>query len=152
MKNKFLELALEEAKLAYNKDEVPVGAVVVHNGEIIASAHNLRETSNSATAHAEILAIEEACHVLGDWKLTDCDLYVTLEPCIMCAGAIINARIRNLYFGAYDPKAGACGSVTDVFRLNELNHKVTVYAGIMEDECSEILKRFFKEKRRKYYI
>ncbi|NLY18459.1 MAG: nucleoside deaminase [Clostridiaceae bacterium] len=148
MKNKFLELALNEAKLAYNKDEVPVGAVVVHNGEVIASAHNLRETSNSATAHAEILAIEKACRVLGNWKLTDCDLYVTLEPCIMCAGAIINARIRSLYFGAYDPKAGACGSVTDVFRLNELNHKVTVYAGIMEDECSEILERFFKEKRK----
>jgi tRNA(adenine34) deaminase len=148
MKNKFLELALNEAKLAYNKDEVPVGAVVIHNGEVIASAHNLRETSNSATAHAEILAIEKACRVLGNWKLTDCDLYVTLEPCIMCAGAIINARIRSLYFGAYDPKAGACGSVTDVFRLNELNHKVTVYAGIMEDECSEILERFFKEKRK----
>jgi tRNA(adenine34) deaminase len=95
MKNKFLELALNEAKLAYNKDEVPVGAVVIHNGEVIASAHNLRETSNSATAHAEILAIEKACRVLGNWKLTDCDLYVTLEPCIMCAGAIINARIRR---------------------------------------------------------
>jgi len=143
-----LELALKEAKLAYENDEVPVGSVVVRNGTVIASAHNLREASNSATAHAEILAIEKACRVLGTWKLTDCDLYVTLEPCIMCAGAIINARIRNLYFGAYDPKAGACGSVTDVFRLNGLNHKVTVYAGIMEDECSEILKRFFLEKRK----
>lgn len=143
-----MELAIKEAKLAYDKDEVPVGAVIVYKGGVIASAHNLRETSNSATAHAEILAIEKACSVLGTWKLTDCDLYVTLEPCIMCAGAIINARIRNLYFGAYDPKAGACGSVTDVFRLNELNHKVTVYAGIMEDECSEILKRFFQKKRR----
>ena len=152
MKNKFLELALEEARLAYEKDEVPVGAVITHNGTVIAAAHNLRETTNSATAHAETLAIEKACRTLGTWKLTDCDLYVTLEPCIMCAGAIINARIRNLYFGAFDPKAGACGSVTDVFRLDELNHKVTVYAGIMEDECAEILRKFFQGKRRKYYI
>ena len=129
-----------------------MGAVITCHGTVIASAHNLRETSNSATAHAETLAIEKACSKLGTWKLTECDLYVTLEPCIMCAGAIINARVRNLYFGAFDPKAGACGSITDVFRLNELNHKVTVYAGIMEDECAAILKRFFQEKRRGYYI
>lgn len=148
MKNKFLELAIKEAKLAYVKDEVPVGAVIAHNGTVIAAAHNLRETSNSATAHAEILAIEKACRILRTWKLTECDLYVTLEPCIMCAGAIINARIRSLYFGAFDPKAGACGSLTDVFRLNGLNNKIAIYGGIMEDECSVMLEMFFKDKRK----
>jgi len=139
--------ALKEAKKAFMEDEVPVGAVITYKGEIIAKAHNLRETYNRATAHAEILAIEKACSVLNNWYLNDCDLYVTLEPCIMCAGAIINSRIRNLYFGAFDPKAGACGSVIDVFTLKELNHRVTVYAGIMEDECASILTEFFKSKR-----
>jgi len=139
--------ALKEAKKAFMEDEVPVGAVITYKGEIIAKAHNLRETYNRATAHAEILAIEKACSVLNNWYLNDCDVYVTLEPCIMCAGAIINSRIRNLYFGAFDPKAGACGSVIDVFTLKELNHRVTVYAGIMEDECASILTEFFKSKR-----
>lgn len=148
MRNPFLELAIKEANLAFAKDEVPVGAVIVYENKVIASAHNMRETLNSAVAHAEILAIENACRVLKSWNLTSCDLYVTLEPCIMCSGAIINARIRSLYFGAYDPKAGACGSVIDIFRLNELNHRVTVYGGIMEDECADILKRFFQAKRK----
>ncbi|NLX77657.1 MAG: nucleoside deaminase [Clostridiaceae bacterium] len=147
MVNRFMAEAIEEAKKAYMEDEVPVGAVITYKGEIIARAHNLRETLNRATAHAEIVAIEKACEVLNSWYLTDCDLYVTLEPCIMCAGAIINARIRSLYFGAFDPRGGACGSVTDVFRLKELNHRVTVYAGIMEEECSLVLSEFFKSKR-----
>jgi len=147
MTNPFMLKAIEEAKKACIEDEVPVGAVITYKGQIIAAAHNLRETLNRATAHAEILAIEKACAVLNSWYLNDCDLYVTLEPCIMCAGAIINARIRSLYFGAFDPNAGACGSVTDVFRLKELNHKVTVYAGIMEDECAFLLSEFFKTKR-----
>lgn len=147
MTNRFMTAALKEAKKAFMEDEVPVGAVITYKGEIIAKAHNLRETYNRATAHAEILAIEKACSVLNNWYLNDCDLYVTLEPCIMCAGAIINSRIRNLYFGAFDPKAGACGSVIDVFTLKELNHRVTVYAGIMEDECASILTEFFKSKR-----
>ncbi|ANW97598.1 tRNA-specific adenosine deaminase [Thermoclostridium stercorarium subsp. thermolacticum DSM 2910] len=147
MFNKFMAEAIEEAKKALAEDEVPVGAVITHRGKIIAAAHNLRETLNRATAHAEILAIEKACSILNSWYLTDCDLYVTLEPCIMCAGAIVNARIRSLYFGAFDPKAGACGSVIDVFRLKELNHRVTVYAGIMEDECASLLTEFFRSKR-----
>ncbi len=146
--NKYMLLAIEEAGKAAEEDEVPVGAVVVREGMVISSAHNLRETKQSATAHAEILAVEQACRVLGSWYLSDCDLYVTLEPCIMCAGAIINARIRSLYFGAYDLKAGACGSVTDVFRLKELNHKVTVYGGIMESTCSAMLTDFFRRKRK----
>lgn len=147
MFNKFMAEAIEEAKKALAEDEVPVGAVITHRGKIIAAAHNLRETLNRATAHAEILAIEKACSILNSWYLTDCDLYVTLEPCIMCAGAIVNARIRSLYFGAFDPKAGACGSVIDVFRLKELNHRVIVYAGIMEDECASLLTEFFRSKR-----
>lgn len=147
MVNPFMVKAIEEAKKAYIGDEVPVGAVITYKGEIIAKAHNLRETHNSATAHAEILAIEKACKALNNWNLTGCDLYVTLEPCVMCAGAIINARIRSLYFGAFDPKGGACGSVTDIFRLKELNHRVTVYEGIMEDECASLLTEFFKSKR-----
>ncbi|NLK67638.1 MAG: nucleoside deaminase [Clostridiaceae bacterium] len=147
MANPFMLKAIEQAKKAYEMDEVPVGAVITHEGKIIAAAHNLRETLNQATAHAEVLAIEKACNVLNTWYLTDCDLYVTLEPCIMCAGAIINSRIRSLYFGAYDPKAGACGSVTDVFRIKELNHHVIIYEGIMEQECSSLLTEFFKTKR-----
>lgn len=147
MFNPYMAKAIEEAKKAFMDDEVPVGAVITYQGKIIAAAHNLRETLNSATAHAEILVIEKACEILSSRYLTECDLYVTLEPCIMCAGAIINARIRSLYFGAFDPKAGACGSVTDVFRLKELNHRVTVYAGIMEDECGLLLTEFFKSKR-----
>lgn len=147
MINSFMEKAIEEAKKAYAEDEVPVGAVITYKGKIIASAHNMRETLHKSTAHAEILAIEKACSVLNSWYLTECDLYVTLEPCIMCAGAIINSRIRSLYFGAFDPKGGACGSVTDVFRLKELNHHVTVYEGIMEDQCAALLAEFFKSKR-----
>lgn len=147
MINPFMTLAIQEARLAMEKDEVPVGAVVVFENKVIATGYNLREARNSATAHAEIVAIERACSNLGTWHLERCDLYVTLEPCIMCAGAIINARIKSLYFGAFDPKAGACGSITDVFRLQGLNHQVTVYSGIMEDECASLLQEFFREKR-----
>lgn len=147
MTNPYMTLALQQARLAMEKDDVPVGAVVVSGNRVISAGRNLREVKKSATAHAEIVAIEKACEILGTWYLTDCDLYVTLEPCIMCAGAIINARIRSLYFGAFDPKAGACGSVTDVFRLRQLNHQVTVYSGIMEDACSALLKEFFQKKR-----
>lgn len=142
-----MSLALQQARLAMEKDDVPVGAVIVAGSRVISAGRNLREVKKSATAHAEIAAIEAACEILGTWRLTGCDLYVTLEPCIMCAGAIINARIRSLYFGAFDPKAGACGSVTDVFRLRQLNHQVTVYSGIMEDACSALLKVFFLNKR-----
>lgn len=147
MENPYMILALQQARLAMEKGDVPVGAVIVSDNRVVSAGHNLREARKSATAHAEITAIEAACEALGAWRLTDCDLYVTLEPCIMCAGAIINARIRSLYFGAFDPKAGACGSVTDVFRLRQLNHQVTVYGGIMEDACSALLKEFFQKKR-----
>ncbi|NLO40860.1 MAG: nucleoside deaminase [Ruminiclostridium sp.] len=141
-------LALQQARLSMQTEDVPVGAVIVSGNRAISYGCNLREAKKSATAHAEIVAIEKACESLATWYLTDCDLYVTLEPCIMCAGAILNARIRSLYFGAFDPKAGACGSVTDVFSLKQLNHHVTVYSGIMEDACSALLKEFFQMKRR----
>jgi tRNA(adenine34) deaminase len=147
MTNPMMEEALKEAWEAFHKGEVPVGAVIVHKGTIIARAHNLRESLKSATAHAELLAIEQACSVLKTWRLTDCDLYVTLEPCPMCAGAIINARVGNVYFGAYDAKGGACGSVTDLFRPGLFNHTPTVYAGIMEEACEEPLTQFFKKLR-----
>ena len=147
MINPFMAEAIEEAKKALKKDEVPVGAVIVKDDKIIARAHNLRETENQATYHAEILCIQEACNKLGTWRLDDCDLYVTLEPCPMCAGAIINARIRSVYFGAFDPKGGACGSVIDLFRGSSFNHTPVLYAGIMEVECEKVLKDFFKRLR-----
>lgn len=147
MLNPFMAQAIEEAKKALDKKEVPVGAVIVKNDKIIARAHNLRETENQATYHAEILCIQEACNKLGTWRLDDCDLYVTLEPCPMCAGAIINARIRSVYFGAFDPKGGACGSVIDLFRGGAFNHTPILYAGIMEEPCENVLKEFFKKLR-----
>lgn len=147
MINPFMALAIKEAWAAYNEGEVPVGAVIVQNGAVIAFAHNLREAKNQATAHAELLAIQEACTKLSSWRLDDCDLYVTLEPCPMCAGAIINARIRSVYFGAYDAKGGACGSVVDLLRKGSFNHSPTLYSGIMEDACEEPLKEFFKKLR-----
>lgn len=147
MLNPFMAQAIEEAKKALDKNEVPVGTVIVKNDKIIARAHNLRETENQATYHAEILCIQEACNKLGTWRLDDCDLYVTLEPCPMCAGAIINARIRSVYFGAFDPKGGACGSVIDLFRGGAFNHTPILYAGIMEEPCENVLKEFFKKLR-----
>ena len=140
--------ALKEAKKAYLKEEVPVGAVVVYNGKIIARGHNLREIKESVLGHAELVAISKASKKIGSWKLEDCDIYVTLEPCPMCSGAIIQSRIKNLYFGAYDPKGGAAGSVLDLYEY-KFNHKVNVVGGIMEEECSTIIKEFFKELRKK---
>ena len=147
MYNKYMQMAIEEALMPTT--DVPVGAVIVFDGRVIAKKHNMREENNLATAHAEILAINEACKVLNSWRLSDCDLYVTLEPCPMCAGAIINARIRRLYFGAYDLKAGACGSKIDLFKDNFFNHTPEIYDGIMEETCSFILKKFFSEIREK---
>lgn len=143
----YMEKAYEQAEKAYQSGEVPVGAVVVKDMKIIASAHNLTETNNDPTAHAEVVAIRKACEVLGTPRLTGCDLYVTLEPCAMCTGAIINARIRGLYIGAMDSKAGCCGSVKDLVTKQYFNHKLQVYYGIMEDKCSQILTDFFKERR-----
>lgn len=143
----YMGLAFEEAKKAYTEGEVPVGAVVVKDMKVIATAHNLTKKNNDPTAHAEIVAIRRACEILGTERLTGCDLYVTLEPCSMCTGAIINARIRGLYIGAMDKNAGCCGSVLDLVSKQYFNHKVDVFYGIMEDECSKILVDFFKERR-----
>lgn len=139
--------ALKEAKKAYEKEEVPVGAVIVKDGKIIARAHNLKETKQKATAHAEILAIEKASKKTGSWRLIDCDMYVTLEPCTMCMGAIISSRINNLYIGTLDPKTGACGSFVDL-SLFKYNHTVNIFKGICKDKCEYILKEFFKNLRR----
>ena len=142
----YMNLALEEAKKAANEGEVPVGAVIVKDGEIIASTRNNREATGDATGHAELLAIREACNKLGGWHLDKCELYVTLEPCPMCMGAIINSRLKKVTFGAKDAKAGACGSVLDM-RAYPLNHKPIVESGLMQEDCAGVLKRFFEEKR-----
>ncbi len=144
----FMKKALDEARLAFEKGEVPIGAVIVRDGEVIAVAHNLRETDRSATAHAELLAIQKACEVLGGWRLSGCELYVTLEPCPMCAGAIINSRIDRVIFGSKDEKAGACGSVMNLFAAN-FNHRPKLTVGVLEEECSSILKEFFSSLREK---
>jgi len=144
----YIKIALAQACRAYKKGEVPIGAVIVSGGKIVARAFNLRETKCNALYHAEILAIKRACRKLKRWRLTDCEMYVTLEPCPMCAGAINQARIGKLFFGAYDPKGGACGSVIDVLEADKFNHNVEVVGGIMERECGEILKRFFRERRK----
>ena len=148
-KEKFMKEALKEAKKAYEKLEVPVGAVIVKNGKIIARSHNLKETKKDTTKHAEILAIEKASKKLGAWRLLDCDMYVTLEPCSMCAGAIINARIKKIYIGALDEKTGAAGSVLNLFEDYKFNHNVEIEKGILGEECEKILKDFFKELRKK---
>lgn len=147
MDEKFMKEALKEAKKAYDKEEVPVGAIIVKNGKIIARAHNLKETKALATAHAEILAIEKASKKLKTWRLIDCDMYVTLEPCTMCMGAIILSRIKNLYIGALDEKTGACGSFVDLSTY-KYNHTVNISKGILQDKCEYILKDFFKNLRR----
>lgn len=144
--NYFMACAIEEAKKCALIDEVPVGAVVVHKDKIIAAAGNGRETLKDATCHAETEAIRMACRALGGWRLVDCRLYVTLEPCIMCAGAIINARVPNVIIGARDPKAGAFGSFTDINALS-VNHHPEIVFGVMEEECAELLRKFFREKR-----
>ena len=146
--NDYMKKALDEAKIAANEGEVPVGAVIVKNGEILATARNNREKTGDATGHAELLAIREACRVLGGWHLEECQLYVTLEPCPMCMGAIINSRLGRVVYGAKDAKAGACGSVLDM-RTYPLNHKPEVECGVMQDECAAVLSDFFTAKRGK---
>jgi tRNA(adenine34) deaminase len=149
-KNKeyFMKQALKEAQKAYDKYEIPVGTVIVKNEKIIARAHNLKETNKNATHHAEILAINKANKKLDNWRLTNCDMYVTLEPCAMCMGAIISSRIKKLYIGAMDEKAGACGSVIDLTQYS-LNHKVEIETGILQNESEYILNDFFKYLRNK---
>lgn len=146
MENEFMRAAIELAKESEKQGEVPVGAVVVKNGTIVGTGKNRRETGKNALYHAEMEAINNACKSLGGWRLWNCDLYVTLEPCPMCAGAIINSRIRRVYFGAYDNKAGSFGSVAN-FNMLPYNHKPEIYGGIMEDECSQMLTDFFKTLR-----
>lgn len=144
----YMQEALKLAKMAFDEGEVPVGAVVVCDGEIVGRGRNRRETDKNALAHAEIEAINEACKTLSGWRLWKCDLYVTLEPCPMCTGAIINSRIKRLVFGASDHKAGSCGSVVNLFDL-PYNHKPEVISGVCEQECSEILTNFFRNLRNK---
>lgn len=145
---KFMREALALAKKAAELGEVPVGAVVVNSeGIVIADAYNLRENKKSVIAHAEIIAIEQACRKLGDWRLSGCTLYVTLEPCPMCAGAIVNSRISRVVFGAYDMQAGCCGSVIN-FNAYPFNHAFEIEGGVLEEECSAILADFFKNKRK----
>jgi len=144
----FMQLAIDEAKLAEEEDEVPIGAVIVRNGKIIAKAHNRRENSKCATHHAEILAIEEACRTLGGWRLPETTIYVTLEPCAMCAGAIINARIENVVYGAPDIRFGAFGSLIDLSQI-PLNHKPEIRRFVRSDECKNLLGEYRKKKRKK---
>ena len=146
-KEKYMRAALKEAEKARAIDEVPIGCVIVKDGKIISRGHNERETKQDATSHAELKTLQKACKKLNSWRLVGCDLYVTLEPCIMCAGAIIQSRIANVYFGAYDPKGGAFGSSIDVLKANNINHIPNVGGGILELECSSIIKEFFKHKR-----
>ncbi|MBO4262424.1 MAG: tRNA adenosine(34) deaminase TadA, partial [Clostridia bacterium] len=145
---KFMKAALKEAKKAEEKGEVPIGCVVVKDGKIFSRAHNLRQTKRIATAHAEILAIEKACRKIGDWRLDGADIYVTLEPCAMCAGAIVISRINKLYFGAYEKKGGGAVSKFRILEESGLNHVTECEGGVLEEECSEMIKRFFKDKRK----
>ena len=149
MKEKFMKEALKEAKKAYKKDEIPVGAVIVKDNKIIARAHNLKESKNNSICHAEILAIQKACKKLNSWRLLDCEMYVTLEPCSMCAGALINSRIKKVYIGTADEKTGACGSKLNLLEDFKFNHIVEIEKYILKDECEEILKDFFKNLRKR---
>ena len=142
-----MEQALRQAQRAFQKSEVPVGAVIVHGGEIVARAHNQVETLRDATAHAEMLALSQAQEALGDWRLTDCDLYVTKEPCPMCAGAIVHCRIRRVVFGLGDPKGGAAGGLLNLLQQPTLNHRCEITPGILESESLAILQSFFKAAR-----
>lgn len=146
---KFMEVALREANFAAQIGEVPVGAAIVKDGKVIATAHNLREHSEMATQHAEIIAIEAACTELKSWRLTDCTLYVTIEPCVMCAGAILNARIDRVVYGAMNQKGGAVGSLYNVLTDSRQNHQVEVIAGVKADNSAHIMKKFFKSKRKR---
>ena len=145
---KYMDEALKEAELAELEDEVPIGCVIVKDDQIIARAHNQRETTNDPLGHAETLAIKKASKVLKDWQLVGCDLYVTIEPCIMCAGAIIQSRINKVIYGAPDLKGGAFGSSINVLEAQNINHRPEVIKGVLEKECTEIIKNYFKSKRK----
>ena len=145
---KYMACAYELAQKAYKKDEVPVGAIIVYNNKIIAKGYNKRQKTQDATNHAEVIAIKKACKKLKTFRLNDCQLYVTLEPCVMCAGAIINARIGKVIFGAFDKKFGCCGSLYNLLGDKKFNHHPEVVGGVMEQECSKILTDFFEGKRK----
>jgi tRNA(adenine34) deaminase len=145
--DRFMGLALGEARRALEHDDVPIGAVVVHGDEVIAAAHNERERRQDPTAHAEVLALREAASALGSWRVLDATLYVTLEPCAMCAGAIVLSRVPRVVFGCADPKAGAAGSVLDVLSQPRLNHRPQVHGGVLADDCAALLRDFFAQRR-----
>ena len=145
--NYFMSKALAEARRAFDNGEVPIGCVIVHNGEIIGSAANERATRKNVLYHAEIMAIDQACQAIGDWRLEDCTLYVTLEPCPMCAGAIVQARIPTVVYGAKSPKAGCAGSILDILNEPRFNHNVEVIEGVCEDECASLMSDFFTRFR-----
>lgn len=149
-KIKFMKAALKEAQKAFDKDECPIGCVIVKDNKILVRSHNLRLTKNNAIMHAEVIAIDKACRKIGDFRLNDCDMYVTLEPCTMCSGAIIQSRIRKVYFGAYEPKSGAVVSCNDIFNVaHGHNHQVEFEGGILEEESSALMKQFFKNIRKR---
>jgi tRNA(adenine34) deaminase len=145
----YMKKAIEQAKKAEAIGEVPIGAVIVKDGDVIASAHNLREVEQRAVAHAELLAIDEACKVLKTWRLTGCNLYVTLEPCPMCAGAIVLSRIDRVVFGARDPKGGCAGSILNILQEEKFNHQTEIAEGVLADECGNMLSRFFRNLRKR---
>lgn len=144
---KYMKLALLEAQKAEKKDEVPIGCVIVKDNKVISRGHNLREKKNDVTSHAEIEAIRKASKKLNDWQLIDCDLYVTIEPCLMCMGAIIQSHIKNIYYGSEDPKGGAVSSSINFKEIKNLNHYPNVEGGILKEECSNIIKNYFRNKR-----
>ena len=146
---RFMKEAIKEAKKAELIDEVPIGCVIVKDDKVIARGHNVRETKKTPLGHAEIIAIDKASKKLGAWRLQDCDIYITLEPCIMCAGAIIQSRIRHVYYGAKDPKGGAIESSINVLDAKNINHHPEITSGILEEECSNIISQYFKRKREK---
>jgi len=143
----FMRDALRQAEKAYASDEVPVGAIVVREGKIIARAHNQVELLKDAKAHSDMLALTEAEAAVGDWRLTDCDLYVTKEPCAMCAGALVHTRIQRLIFGCADPAAGAAGSMMNLLQMESLNHRCQITSGVLQDQCAAILQNFFRKRR-----
>ena len=145
----YMQAAIEEAKKAQNLGEVPIGAVIVKDGEIIARGYNLRETSQLTNAHAEMIAIAKANEMVGSWRLEDCTLYVTLEPCPMCAGAIVQSRIPTVVFGAHDPKGGCCGTIYNLLDESKFNHRCELVSGVLEEECGQLLSDFFRNLRQK---
>lgn len=147
-KERFMKEALKQAKKGFDKGECPIGCVIVKDGKVIVRSHNQKLAKCNPLLHAEVVAIDKACRKTGDWRLNDCDMYVTLEPCTMCSGAIIQSRIRKVYFGAYEPKSGAVCSCNDIFNVEHgHNHKVEFEGGILEEECSLLMKAFFKNLR-----